>query len=71
MQWLVVAVYEQPASMVPGLDARLGLGCVLSLVGHPSEAVRILALKIIGFYLMRSTEKYARDFLTSIASTVL
>ncbi len=58
LQWTVLLMFEQPASMVPAFDSQYGIACVFKLLASQSEQVRIHALKLLGFFLWRSTPKY-------------
>ncbi|CAF0884401.1 unnamed protein product [Adineta ricciae] len=48
---------EHPKTMVPAFDRRQGLRTVFKLIGNNSEATRLQALKLFGFFLQRSTVK--------------
>ncbi|CAI5445927.1 unnamed protein product [Caenorhabditis angaria] len=48
---------EQPAIMIPAIDKNKALGIIFNLLAAPNELIRIPALKIMGFYLSRSTLK--------------
>lgn len=55
---------EFPAAMVPAFDAKQGVRAVFKLVGSPSQTTRLMALKILGFFLARSTHKRKYDVMT-------
>lgn len=48
---------DHPASMVPAFDVKLGIQAVLKLLSAPAQTTRLLALKLMGFFLCRSTHK--------------
>ncbi|UJR15136.1 hypothetical protein I4U23_002101 [Adineta vaga] len=52
---------EHPKTMVPAFDRRQGLRTVFKLLASNSEAIRLQALKLFGFFLQRSTIKRKTD----------
>ncbi|CAL2037445.1 unnamed protein product [Caenorhabditis brenneri] len=48
---------EQPAIMIPAIDKNKALGIIFNLLAAPNELIRIPALKILGYFLARSTIK--------------
>jgi hypothetical protein len=48
LQLLTALLAEFPAAMVPAFDAKQGVRAVFKLVGSPSQATRLMALKILG-----------------------
>ncbi|CAB3401727.1 unnamed protein product [Caenorhabditis bovis] len=48
---------EHPALMIPAMDKNKALGIVFNLLSSTNELIRIPALKILGFFLARSTLK--------------
>lgn len=54
---LVTLMSQHPSSMVPSFDKKNGIRTVFKLLASPSEPLRIQALKLLGFFLMRSTHK--------------
>lgn len=48
---------EHPAIMIPAIDKNKALGIIFNLLSSPNELIRIPALKILGFFLSRSTLK--------------
>lgn len=48
---------EHPASMVPAFDRKHGIKTVYKLLASANEVIRIQAMKLLGFFLMRSTHK--------------
>ena len=64
LQLLTALLAEFPAAMVPAFDAKQGVRAVFKLVGSPSQTTRLMALKILGFFLARSTHKRKYDVMT-------
>jgi hypothetical protein len=64
LQLLMSLLAEFPAAMVPAFDAKLGVRAVFKLLGSPSQTTRLMALKILGFFLARSTHKRKYDVMT-------
>ncbi|CAF3766606.1 unnamed protein product [Rotaria sordida] len=59
---LVVSLMsEHPKTMVPAFDRRQGLRTVFKLLASNKEAIRLQALKLLGFFLQRSTVKRKTD----------
>ena len=54
---LIGLMADHPASMVPAFDLKLGIQSVLKLLSAQSQTIRLLALKLMGFFLCRSTHK--------------
>ncbi|XP_048774132.2 neurobeachin-like isoform X3 [Ostrea edulis] len=54
---------EHPMSMVPTFDKKGGIRTIFKLLASPSEELRIQSLKLLGFWLMRSTHKRKSDSL--------
>ena len=48
---------EHPKTMVPAFDRRQGLRTVFKLLNSTNESTRLQALKLLGFFLQRSTFK--------------
>ena len=48
---------EHPPSMVPAFDRKTGVRTVYKLMASSKPEIRILAMKLLGYYLMRSTHK--------------
>lgn len=48
---------EHPPSMIPGFDAKLGIRTVMKLLGSDNETIRLQTLKLLGFFLQKSTLK--------------
>ena len=64
LQLLMSLLAEFPAAMVPAFDGKLGVRAVFKLLGSPSQTTRLMALKILGFFLARSTHKRKYDVMT-------
>ena len=54
---------EDPQSMVPAFDRKKAHTCVIRLLASPNELIRLPALKMLGFFLSRATNKCALDSL--------
>ncbi|KAF2368096.1 protein of unknown function DUF4704 [Trinorchestia longiramus] len=61
LQMLMSLMSEQPASMVPAFDSKVGTRTVFKLLASSSQLVRLQALKLLGFFLSRSTHKRKYD----------
>ena len=48
---------EQPALMIPAFDRKKGVSIVFKLLLSHNELVRVPALKMLGYFLCRSTHK--------------
>ncbi|XP_064610079.1 neurobeachin-like isoform X2 [Liolophura sinensis] len=57
LELTVSLMAEHPSSMVPAFDKKLGVRTVFKLLASPNERLRLQALKLLGFFLMRSTHK--------------
>ncbi|XP_028967428.1 neurobeachin [Galendromus occidentalis] len=64
LQMMIGLMAEQPATMVPAFDCRAGVRAVFKLLGSPSETVRLQALKLLAFFLSRSTHKRKHDVMS-------
>ncbi|XP_076065007.1 neurobeachin-like [Oratosquilla oratoria] len=61
LQMLMSLMSEHPASMVPAFDAKHGVRTVFKLMASESQLIRLQALKLLGFFLSRSTHKRKYD----------
>lgn len=61
LQTLMSLMAEHPASMVPAFDGKFGIRSVFKLLASQSEVIRLQALKLLGFFLSRSTHKRKHD----------
>lgn len=59
LQMLISLMSEHPSSLVPAFDAKNGVRTVFKLLGAETQLIRLQALKLLGFFLCRSTHKYA------------
>ncbi|XP_048243612.1 neurobeachin-like isoform X2 [Haliotis rufescens] len=64
LQLMVQLMAEHPSSMVPGFDKKQGVRCVFKLLGSANEDIRIHTLKLLGYFLMRSTHRRKQDAMT-------
>ncbi|XP_025413639.1 neurobeachin isoform X3 [Sipha flava] len=64
LQTLMSLMSEQPASMIPAFDVKHGVRCVFKLVASESQLIRLQALKLLGFFLSRSTHKRKYDVMS-------
>ena len=60
---LISLMSEHPAAMVPAFDAKQGVRTVFKLLASESQLIRLQALKLLGFFLSRSTHKLVFLFL--------
>lgn len=58
LQMLITTISENPSIMVPAFDSKQGIKSVFKLLSCESHTVRVQALKLLGFFLSRSTHKY-------------
>uniref|UniRef100_A0A1I8I928 DUF4704 domain-containing protein n=1 Tax=Macrostomum lignano TaxID=282301 RepID=A0A1I8I928_9PLAT len=65
LYFAVTLMAEHPASMVPAFDRKHAIRTVLKLLASHDEKIRIHALKLLGYFLMRSTSKRKHDVLTT------
>jgi hypothetical protein len=54
---LISLISEHPASMVPAFDVKQGVRTIFKLLAAESLLIRLQALKLLGFFLSRSTHK--------------
>lgn len=62
LQMLISLMSEHPSSMVPAFDAKQGVRTIFKLLAAESQLIRLQALKLLGFFLSRSTHKYVDEF---------
>ncbi|XP_031838843.2 A kinase anchor protein rugose isoform X14 [Nomia melanderi] len=62
LQMLISLMSEHPSSMVPAFDAKQGVRTIFKLLAAESQLIRLQALKLLGFFLSRSTHKYERKY---------
>ncbi|XP_031781588.1 neurobeachin isoform X6 [Nasonia vitripennis] len=64
LQMLISLMSEQPSSMVPAFDAKQGVRTIFKLLAAESQLIRLQALKLLGFFLSRSTHKRKYDVMS-------
>jgi neurobeachin len=57
LQMLISLMSEHPSSMVPAFDVKNGMRSIFKLLAAESQLIRLQALKLMGFFLSRSTHK--------------
>lgn len=57
LQLVVTLMNEHPPSMIPSFDRKLGIRTIFKLLASNSETIRIKTLKLLGFFLQKSTSK--------------
>lgn len=58
LQTLIGLMSDHPSAMVPAFDMKNGVRCVFKLLASEGQLIRLQALKLLGFFLSRSTHKY-------------
>jgi len=61
LSMLIQLMNDHPASLVPAFDSKGGVRTVFKLLDSESQATRLQALKLLGFFLSRSTHKRKYD----------
>ncbi|ODN02477.1 Neurobeachin [Orchesella cincta] len=64
LQMLISLMSEHPSSLVPAFDAKNGVRSVFKLLGAETQLIRLQALKLLGFFLCRSTHKRKYDVMS-------
>ncbi|VEN49008.1 unnamed protein product, partial [Callosobruchus maculatus] len=64
LQMLISLMSEHPSSMVPAFDAKSGVRTIFKLLASESQLIRLQALKLLGFFLSRSTHKRKYDVMS-------
>nr|CAD7455504.1 unnamed protein product [Timema tahoe] len=64
LQMLISLISEHPASMVPAFDVKQGVRSIFKLLAAESQLIRLQALKLLGFFLSRSTHKRKYDVMS-------
>ncbi|XP_044255555.1 neurobeachin isoform X13 [Tribolium madens] len=64
LQMLIGLMSEHPSSMVPAFDAKHGVRTIFKLLASESQLIRLQALKLLGFFLSRSTHKRKYDVMS-------
>ena len=48
---------DHPSTLVPAFDTKGGVKAVFKMLSSSSQLIRLQALKLLGFFLSRSTHK--------------
>ncbi|CAO1410709.1 unnamed protein product [Diamesa hyperborea] len=64
LQMLISLMSEHPSSMVPAFDVKHGMRSIFKLLAAESQLIRLQALKLMGFFLSRSTHKRKYDVMS-------
>ncbi|XP_067642070.1 neurobeachin isoform X13 [Eurosta solidaginis] len=64
LQMLISLMSEHPSSMVPAFDVKYGVRSIFKLLAAESQLIRLQALKLLGFFLSRSTYKRKYDVMS-------
>ncbi|XP_057661633.1 neurobeachin isoform X4 [Diorhabda carinulata] len=64
LQMLISLMSEHPSSMVPAFDTKCGVRTIFKLLASESQLIRLQALKLLGFFLSRSTHKRKYDVMS-------
>ncbi|XP_066153140.1 neurobeachin isoform X2 [Euwallacea fornicatus] len=64
LQMLISLMSEHPSCMVPAFDAKFGVRTIFKLLAMESQLIRLQALKLLGFFLSRSTHKRKYDVMS-------
>ncbi|KAJ8969275.1 hypothetical protein NQ317_000994 [Molorchus minor] len=64
LQMLISLMSEHPSSMVPAFDVKYGVRTIFKLLASESQLIRLQALKLLGFFLSRSTHKRKYDVMS-------
>ncbi|XP_050298842.1 neurobeachin isoform X6 [Anthonomus grandis grandis] len=64
LQMLISLMSEHPSCMVPAFDAKQGVRTIFKLLAMESQLIRLQALKLLGFFLSRSTHKRKYDVMS-------
>ncbi|XP_077272211.1 A kinase anchor protein rugose isoform X10 [Temnothorax americanus] len=64
LQMLISLMSEHPSSMVPAFDAKQGVRTIFKILAAESQLIRLQALKLLGFFLSRSTHKRKYDVMS-------
>lgn len=61
LKLVVTLMHEHPPSMIPAFDHKLGIRTIMKLLGSDNETIRLQTLKLLGFFLQKSTLKRKSD----------
>uniref|UniRef100_A0A8D8UFC3 Neurobeachin n=1 Tax=Cacopsylla melanoneura TaxID=428564 RepID=A0A8D8UFC3_9HEMI len=64
LQTLISLMSDHPACLVPAFDMKQGVRSVFKLLCSQSQLIRLQALKLLGFFLSRSTHKRKYDVMS-------
>ncbi|CAH1123738.1 unnamed protein product [Ceutorhynchus assimilis] len=64
LQMLISLMSEHPSCMVPAFDVKHGVRSIFKLLAMESQLIRLQALKLLGFFLSRSTHKRKYDVMS-------
>ncbi|KAH1026810.1 hypothetical protein HUJ05_000428 [Dendroctonus ponderosae] len=64
LQMLISLMSEHPSCMVPAFDMKQGVRTIFKLMAMDSQLIRLQALKLLGFFLSRSTHKRKYDVMS-------
>ncbi|XP_055390068.1 neurobeachin isoform X2 [Condylostylus longicornis] len=64
LQMLISLMSENPSSMVPAFDVKHGVRSIFKLLAAESQLIRLQGLKLLGFFLSRSTHKRKYDVMS-------
>lgn len=64
VQTLINLMADHPAAMIPAFDMKHGVRVVFKLLASESQLIRLQALKLLGFFLSRSTHKRKYDVMS-------
>ncbi|XP_052124935.1 neurobeachin isoform X3 [Frankliniella occidentalis] len=64
LQMLISLMSEHPSSLVPAFDVKQGVRTIFKLLASESQLIRLQALKLLGFFLSRSTHKRKYDVMS-------
>lgn len=71
LQMLISLMSEHPSSMVPAFDVKHGVRTIFKLLAAESQLIRLQALKLLGFFLSRSTHKYYAIATAAVGARIL
>ena len=57
LQMLMSLMCEHPSTLIPAFDVKGGVKTVFKMLSSQSQLIRLQALKLLGFFLSRSTHK--------------
>ncbi len=57
LKLVVTLMNEHPPSMIPAFDHKQGIRTIMKLLDSDNETIRLQTLKLLGFFLQKSTLK--------------